>query len=180
MTLLALAAERAAEDTSGPTPPSALQVVQALLALGAKPAQAMETALKLKDPALLRALLDAGGDPNMPASNGQPLVFSWVAVMPLDNLRLLAKHGLDLDSSFHGDPLAFVFAIHRRRDLLAFLIEQGADVGRPRPDGRTAPGEVQAQIDEALKERSPIPPELLQVKAMLDARKLKAADAKRA
>jgi hypothetical protein len=64
-----------------------------------------------------------------------------------------------------------VLAIKQRRDLLAFLIEQGADVARPRPDGRNAPGEVNAQIDEALKAGQPVPPELLQIKAMMDARK---------
>jgi len=174
MTLLAQAAEQADAEPAGPTPPSALQVAQVLLALGAKPGPAMETAVKLKDPALLRALLDAGGNPNMPASNGQPLVFSWISVMPLETLRLLAERGLDLNARFYGDPLAFVVTVHRRHDLLALLIERRADVGRPRGDGRTAAGEVESQIAEALKAGEAIPPALLQAKAMLDARAAKA------
>jgi len=170
MTLLALAAAQA--NASAPGAASVLLVVEVLLSLGAKPAQAMETATKLKDPALLRLLLDAGGDPNMKARDGQPLVFSWLAVMPLPTLRLLAERGLDLNATFYRDPLAVVLAITQRCDLLAFLIEQGADVARPRPDGRNAPGEVDAQIDEALKAGQPVAPELLQLKVMLDARKL--------
>jgi hypothetical protein len=169
MTLLALAAQQA--DADDPGAASVLPVVEVLLSLGAKPAQAMETATKLKDLALLRLLLDAGGDPNMKARDGQPLVFSWLAVMPLPTLRLLAERGLDLNATSYQDPLAVVLAIKQRRDLLAFLIEQGADMARPRPDGRNAPGEVDAQIDEALKAGQPVPPELLQIKAMMDARK---------
>jgi len=170
MTLLALAAGLA--DADAPGAASVLPVVEVLLSLGAKPAQAMETATKLTDPALLRLLLDAGGDPNMKARDGQPLVFRWLAVMPLPTMRLLAERGLDLNATFHGDPLAVVLAIKQRRDLLAFLIEQGADVARPRPDGRNAPGEVDAQIDEAVKAGQTVAPELLQLKAMIEARKL--------
>jgi len=170
MTLLALAAERHFGDAPVLPEGPELEVVRTLLALGAKPDQALDTASKLKQPDLLRVLLEAGGNANLRTPGDQPLAFHWLSILPPDNLRLLAAHGLDLNTTSYGDPFAVSVSIHRRWDLLAVLIELGADTTRPRPDGRTVAGELTAQLaEEATAGRAP-PPDLLRAKALLDNR----------
>lgn len=171
MTLLALAAERHFNDAPDTTDGRELQVVQVLLELGAKPNQGLDTAAKLKRSDLLRLLLAAGADPNLHADGEQPLVFRWLSVMTPETLRLLAAHGLDLNATSYGDPFAVTATIYRRWDLLAVLIELGADTARPRPDGRTVAGELSVQLAEEAQAGRPAPPDLLQAKALLDARR---------
>jgi len=169
MTLLALAAERHFDDAPDKTDGRGLQVVQVLLKLGAKPNQGLDTAARLKQTDLLRLLLDAGADPNLHAEGEQPLVFRWLRVMTPETLRLLAAHGLDLNATAYGDPFAVTATIYRRWDLLAVLIELGADTTRPRPDGRSVSGELAAQLAEEARAGHTAPPDLLRAMALLGA-----------
>ncbi len=160
MPLLALA-------VSGDGDPADIPVVQALLATGAKPDAGLDGATRRADPALLRVLLEAGANPNYTPFGQQPIVFRWLDVMTPDTLRLLVKHGLDTDGRSYGDPLAVVATIHRRWDLLVVLIAAGADVTRPRADGRNVRDELTAQAARAVEEGKPVPPDLLRATAML-------------
>jgi len=161
MTLLRLAAEALEPDGQE------LPVVRALLALGARADQAMPAAVARDDPALLEMLLAAGAHPNLQNAYGQPLIFDVKSSIPPRSFRLLAAHGLNLDSVSYGDPLPVQLAIYRRWDLLAIAIELGADTARTRDDGRSVAGELAAQADEALKAGRDVPAELQQARALL-------------
>jgi hypothetical protein len=166
MTLLRLAVERPDARTSDD---SELPVVRGLLALGAHPDDAMPVACVRSDPALLELLLAAGGHPNLMIKPQRPLVFDTVGSLTASNFRLLAVHGLDLESSSHDEPLAVQLALQRRWDLLAIAIELGADPTRARLDGRNVAGELANQLAEATASGRPPPPELLHARQLLQA-----------
>ncbi len=138
-----------------------LSVVRALLDLGAHADDALPAAVMRSDPALLEMLLAAGGNPNLQVTPGQPLAFDMMSTVTPRNFRLLAAHGLDLDSVCRGDPLPVQLAIYRRWDLLQIAIEGGADVMRLREDGRGVAGELAAQA-EAERQAGRSPPADLQ------------------
>ncbi|HSB94867.1 MAG TPA: hypothetical protein VLC91_00350 [Spongiibacteraceae bacterium] len=166
MTLLGLATERAFENpdcASG----SRLAVVQQLLALGADANSGLDAALKIDDITFLRTLLDAGANPNQSTEFDQPVVFGRLSNLPPDHLRLLIERGLDKNAISYGNPLAFELAVKRRWDLLALLIESGADWRKPRPDGRTVAGDIAAQITE-LQQQGDLPADLLRVRDLID------------
>jgi hypothetical protein len=144
-TLLALAVSGPDARTSDG---SEMPVVRALLALGAKADAAMEVACIRADSTLLQTLLAAGGNPNLMIAERQPLVFSVMSSITPANFRLLARHGLDLNSRSYDDPLPVQLVIHRRWDLLLVALELGADMTRARPDGRTVAGELASQFAE--------------------------------
>lgn len=168
MTLLGLAVDRDFGRLPDAKDNDELPVVRALLGLGAKADRGLDSAMRQSDTMLLRMLLDAGADPNLTGDGGQPLVFGWIGTITPEALRLLGAHGLDPDGTGYGDPLAVVVTIHRRWDLLAVLIELGADTTRPRPDGRNVAAELAAQADEATKKGGTVPPELARVTALLN------------
>jgi len=170
MTLMRLAVSSADERVSDG---SDVPVVRTLLALGAKPDAAMHTACVRFDSDLLATLLAAGGNPNLKAGGHQPLVFDTMSSITPRNFRLLAQHGLDLNSRSHDDPLPVQLAIYRRWDLLAIAIELGADTQRARPDSRTVAGELASQIDEETKAGREPPADLLRASALLDAARKK-------
>ena len=150
---------------------SILPVVKALLALGANPNEAMPVACMREDPALLKMLLAAGADPNLMVNPDQPLIFRVKSTVKAQNFRLLASHGLDLNSSAHGDPLVVQLTIYRRWDLLAIAIELGADLTPTRSDGRNVAGELESQIaEEAAAGREP-PPQLLLARKLLESKR---------
>ena len=129
MTLMELAVTQAFESP----PPSdasasSLDIVRALLALGADPNAGLEIATKLPDAAILRALLDAGANPNYADDRG-PVVFRWLNVMPLVNFTALLDHGLDLNLVDHtaGTPLIMAAAWNDRWELVLLLMARGAD-----------------------------------------------------
>ena len=152
---------------------SELPVVRALLDLGASPAPAMPIACMRLDPALLEMLLAAGGDPNLEVVAQRPLVFDTMSVITPRSFRILAAHGLDLNSVGYGDPLPVQLAIYRRWDLLAIAIELGADTSRTRRDGRSVDSELAVQIDEEKAAGREVPADLLRARAALDARQTK-------
>lgn len=165
MTLLRLAVESV--DKSGSNG-SELPMVRALLALGASPDEAMSTACMRTDAALLELLLAAGGNPNLERVAQRPLVFDTMSVVTPHNFRLLAAHGLNLNSISYGNPLPVQLAIYRRWDLLAIAIDLGADTPRARPDGRTVAGELNSQMAEEKAAGHEVPADLLRARAALD------------
>jgi len=164
MTLMRLAVYSAdARRSDG----SELPVVRALLSLGAKPDPAMATAGMRADPALLELLLAAGGNPNLEPVAQRPLIFEVMSVITPRSFRLLAAHGLDLDSVSFGAPLPVQLAIYRRWDLLAIAIELGANTTRTRPDGRSVASELSLQVDEETAAGREVPADLLRARAVL-------------
>jgi hypothetical protein len=147
-----------------------LPVVRALLKLGARPDDALPVACVRVDAALLELLLSAGANPNLRVRPQQPLVFDVMQSLTPPNFRLLLAHGLDVDSTSNGDPLTVQLAIHRRWDLLAIAIEQGADLSRTRSDGRNLAGELARQIAEETQAGRVASPDLLQAQRRLAAR----------
>jgi len=175
MTLLrlAVAEEFSAQDSQTP---SEVPVIRALLALGARPAPGLEVATKLKDPEVLRLLLDAGADLNLNVS-GSPVAFVWINIMPVANLRLLAEHGLNLNlADQFGTPLILAAAEQGNWDSVIFLLERGADPRRPDRDGRT----LSSFVDERLNDQySSAPKELVQqVRHRIDAMQRTSANGK--
>jgi hypothetical protein len=170
MTLMRLAVRGADARVSDG---SDMPVVRALLALGAKPDAAMHDACVRFDPDLLATLLAAGGNPNLKAGAHQPLVFDTMSSITPRNFRLLAQHGLDLNSQAYDDPLPVQLTIYRRWDLLAIAIELGADTKRARPDGRNVADELASQIDEETKAGRALPADLLRASALLEASRKK-------
>lgn len=167
MTLLALAVDRARGGEEC-TPGSRLDVVKALLALGANGDSGLDGALAATDIRILAALLEAGANPNIGDSFGTPMVFRWCSSLPLAHLRMLIAHGLDLDAKEYGAPLALVLALNRRWDLVEVLIQSGADWRIPREDGRNVSGELAAQLAELRAEKSAVPPVMLRVSDLLN------------
>jgi len=144
-----------------------LMTVKALLAFGADPSAGLEAAIELRDPSILRELVTSGGNPNLVLENGQALVFKSLGTMPLESLRILQIHGLNLNACIFGEPLVVVVARLRRWDLLAFLAQQGADVERIGRDGRRAVDEVNAQMTREFKATRTVSSALLEVAALL-------------
>lgn len=169
VTLISLAAERMSEADTPERANQQLEVIRTLLKLGARPDPALATAVKVKDPAVLQALLEAGAKPNQGASEDRPLVFDWLAVMPLENLRLLIAHGLDVNAQERGIPLAFAMANHQRWDLLLLAAQHGADLAVQREDGRSGGSEVMRRIEEARASGQEPAPELSRLQALTDA-----------
>ena len=166
MTLMRLAVDRPDARTSDG---SELPVVRALLSLGARTDDAMPAACTRSDSALLSLLLAAGGNPNLMVHGHEPLVFEVMSSITPQNFRLLATHGLILDSRSHGDPLPVQLAIYRRWDLLAIAIELGADMAPARPDGRTVASELTSQLNEETTAGREIPADLLRARTALQA-----------
>nr|WP_295769674.1 hypothetical protein [Rhodoferax sp.] len=157
---------------------SEMPVVRALLALGALPEDAMPTACIRFDSELLEILLAAGGNPNLNTGDRDPLVFGTMNSITPRNFRLLAQHGLNLNSkSRNDDPLPVQLAIYRRWDLLAIALELGADITLARKDGRNVAGELAGQIDEKTKAGGELPADLMLASALLEASRAHRRDA---
>jgi hypothetical protein len=168
MTLIGLAADEAfSAQSANRNAASELSIVQTLIALGAKPNPALQTATKLNDPEILRTLLEAGADPNLKIS-GSPVAFAWVNIMPVANLRLLAQHGADLNAvDQSGTPLILSAAQAENWDAVAFMIEQGADVRRADSSGRTVASFIANRLVGDASDGTTPSPGLLRVKVLL-------------
>jgi len=169
-TLIGMATEQAFDAPDEKRAGRRRAAIETLLRLGAKPGPAMSAALKVNDPAILEALLNAGADPNALTEQGSPLVFEWLSIMPVENLRLLVQHGLNVNVIQYNTPLAVEVTLKRRWDLLLLLAQSGADLAKPRDDGRNVAGELAIRVEEAKSEGREPPPELLRVRELLGAR----------
>ncbi len=99
-----------------------------------------------------------------------PIVFEWLSVMPVENLRLLVAHGLNVNVVQYKTPLAVEVTLQRRWDLLLLLAQSGADLSKPRDDGRNVADELTVRVEEAKSEARDPPPDLLRVRELLGAR----------
>jgi hypothetical protein len=169
-TLIGMATELASGEQDETRARRTLAVIETLIQLGAKPGPAMIAALKVKDPAVLSTLLQAGADPNALTEHGSPLVFEWLSVMPVENLQLLIRHGLNVNVIQYNTPLAVEVTLKRRWDLLLLLAQSGADLSKPRNDGRNVADELAIRVEEAKSEGREPPPDLLRVRELLGAR----------
>lgn len=166
-TLISMAAEQAFDAPDEASAGRRFAVIQTLIRLGAKPGPAMSTALKLKDPAVLNALLEAGADPNALTEHRSPLVFEWLSTMPVENLRLLIQHGLNVNVVQYNTPLPVEVTLQRRWDLLLLLAQSGADLRKPRDDGRNVADELAIRVEEAKSEGHDPPADLVRVRELL-------------
>jgi hypothetical protein len=168
MTLVRLAVERAEAGQFDPQGQrTALAVLRALLENGAKANPGMEAATKVKDQEILRALLEAGADANLKA-NGEAVVFPWINVLPAKNLRLLAKHGADINSKDrHGTPLILRAAQGDNWEVVAVLLELGADREQADRQGLTLRSLVADRVRH-YRQESAMPEGMGRVRAMLE------------
>jgi ankyrin repeat protein len=141
-----------------------IEAVKTLLAAGADPNHnngqkssfALANAAQAST-AVLRVMLDAGGDPNGRDSEGVPIIFSnWDVGAYTDRERqsrfaLLLERGLDVNSTMpetgrccHGYPLLLYRMAKgmQDKDAQAYadalqLLERGADPNRAAPSGKT-------------------------------------------
>ena len=169
MTFLSLAMEEEfGAEWSKRGMPSELPIVRELLARGANPNSGMDTATKIPDPEFIRALLEAGADPNLKVGKS-PVVFNWLTVIPVANFALLAEHGLDLNSNDpYGTPLVQRAAESEKWEIVAYLIEHGADVKRGDKSGRTLSALIEDRIQSFKSSEREIPEGLTRVKKLLD------------
>jgi ankyrin repeat protein len=167
ITLLGLAVERAFEQPEC-AQGSRLAVVKQLLALGAKADSGLDSALKIDDIAFLTTLLDAGANPNQRTQFDQPILFGRLSALPVASMNLMIERGVDVNAVSYGNSLSFELALKRRWDLLALIIEHGADAYKRRDDGRYAANEIAEQIVNLEKEGKELPADLLRVRDLLD------------
>jgi ankyrin repeat protein len=153
MTLMELAVTQA-ELPPATNGTSSLDVVRALLALGADPNAGLALATKLPNDSTLLALLDAGAKPGFATDRG-PVVFEWLNVMPVGNLVALLDHRLDPNITDNaGVPLIIAAAQGDRWDVVLLLMDRGADASRGDRQGMRLADVVQSRLESTMT-RSP-------------------------
>ncbi len=171
MTLMELAVTRAWEST-GPSERGALSldIVRQLLSFGADPNAGLEIATKLPDVAILSALLDAGAKTDHANDHG-PVVFEWLAVMPVANLEALLDHELDgnLVDRF-GTPLVVAAARADRWDLVALLMARSADLSRADAQGVRLADVVASRTESIATRPAPVQAAFARVRSRLSAK----------
>jgi hypothetical protein len=141
--------------------PELAEAVRTLLSLGADPnytngkrnSFAMSNAVHASAP-VLRAMLEAGGNPNARNEFGEPMILkNWYLGYYPDQARsrleLLLDHGADVNSAMpesRSDSAGYTLLLYRTKmgldDKLAYadalaLLERGADPNRAGADGMT-------------------------------------------
>lgn len=173
--------------------PELTQAVKTLLALGADPnytnGQDLSFALgySVHGPAeTLRAMLDAGGNPNAVNADGWPLVFmhfklGYYKDQELARLDLLLDRGADInatvpdkDSETAGYTLV-LYTTHNAQDnaleyaTAQHLLERGADPNRVAPDGMTLAKKLTQHRDQFALKKWPAPPQFTSLWAWAEA-----------
>ena len=123
-----------------------------LLSRGANPnAQVLkESPLKaaLVCPAIVRTLLEAGADPNLPLADGDMVLIHAIRISnshphTFEVLKLLLGHGADPNlahaSTGERTPL-MIAAVYLRVDMVRLLLEHGADVTQVNSEGKCVLG----------------------------------------
>ncbi len=175
-TLLGYAVNRVLADYSGD--PS-VEGVRLLLARGARSSEILlETIISGNTPGsvnLLQAVLEAGANPNSPGPDGLPLIHITHAWHGLDKLKLLARHGADLQA-LNNRPdrpqwTALMNAAYMMDwEMALFFLQHGVPPGYVAPDGNTlasilkerasnreAPSAAYDEFMAALRARTPAP-----------------------
>jgi hypothetical protein len=141
--------------------PELVEAIRTLLSLGADPnytngnrdSFALANAVHASVP-VLRAMVDAGGNPNAPDEFGRPMILmNWyLGYYPNDQrarLDLLLDHGADINSAMpenESEYAGYSLLLYRTRDGLdhsdayadaLHLLEHGADANRVAADGMT-------------------------------------------
>ena len=136
--------------------------IKVLMELGADPAVYTESrgtigyqAMTNKTTTSLKALLEAGMDPNIPHSNGDspPLIFA-APNLPApdvegnDSLKLLVEYGADVNArdSLGNTPL--ILMTITKFDEALYLMDHGADVHAMSKSGKTVAYAIQARLDD--------------------------------
>ena len=166
-------------------PPAAVEPVRMLMDAGARPtpdileaeASGPWAADRLvarligggeQGPAVLDLVLAAGGNPNARDGDGRPLLAS--SYLRPASAEVLVRHGADVNArdSSRADRLgytpAMLQAVYGEWDLVAFLLDHGADPGISAADGRTlrdlvraaSPGAPDARLTR-LRQRLGVP-----------------------
>jgi ankyrin repeat protein len=105
------------------------------------------------DAALVKTLLDAGADPNVANDAGATALMR--AVEDLEKTRLLVEHGayVKVASDNHRTPLLIASSIRGNRDVVAYLLDHGANASDRAPAvpvATTALTEAAKQGDAAI------------------------------
>ena len=165
------------------TRPELVQAVQTLLSLGADPNYTNEhfesyaLAQSTHGPlALLKAMLDAGGNPNAKDSQGKPIIFGlWATIYhPNDRaarLDLLLDRGADINSALPNDSsyrAGYSIVMERASGGIGevtdysealHLLQRGADFHHAAPDGATLAQILAEHRKSYTDEHKPPPPE---------------------
>jgi hypothetical protein len=98
-----------------------------------------------EDVAILKLLLDHGGDPNS-RYNDAPALCASADADRFPQMHLLLERGADINSTaLDGSTAAVTLADHGRFDEVAYLIKRGADIHKPDKYGATLAFAVQAR-----------------------------------
>src|SRR5690625_1762363 len=134
------------------------EAIQTLIELGSNPAgqvvkglgSPLLAAIQHKDVRYLKAMLDAGVDPNFKRHGEEPILHAAAGPegQSLEHLKLLLIHGADINArdSLGLTPLIQAINTHRP-DVALYLVERGADVNAFTRNGVTMMFAVQSVID---------------------------------
>lgn len=170
MTLLRLAVDQSFDmemEESKRSLPSELPVIKSLLAHRADPNSALETATKIKNAEILRMLLVAGADANYKVEES-PVIFSWLTVLPEENIEALIAHGLDVnETDRYGTPLIVEAGRVENWKAVLLLLKHGADRKRTDKQGMNIETLIPDRINSHQTGGNEIPPGLLHVQNAL-------------
>jgi hypothetical protein len=151
-----------------------LEMISALLSLGAKPTPALEHACAMPHSDVLRMLLEAGADPNTVLNRGdlkEPVFYTCLrSSNPTENLQLLSQKGVSFDApSYDGKTAIWAASIYSRWDTALFLLDHGASLDAIAPDGKTVRSHVQEEADRQMAsyQNMKVPEDLQQLAARL-------------
>jgi ankyrin repeat protein len=146
-----------------------VDVVRVLLTLGADPNAGLEIATKVHDGAVLAALLDAGAKTDHQNDHG-PVVFEWLAVMPLANFTTMLDHGMNPNlTDRSGTPLIVAAAQQDRWDFVLLLMSRGATTTRGDAQGVRLADVVQSRVESTTERPAKMKADIARVKSQLGA-----------
>ncbi len=180
----ALAAEANPNDAADPLSLASgrndQELVALLISYGADAARspaALPAAVKNRNAAMAKALLDAGADPNASATDGTTPIGVALASGDLDLARVMLQHGGEAEAfvepaivrgdvafitsllqfgltpdgvDSEGNPFIVRAAVEGKLEIVKLLLEKGADVKKPGKEGQAALHYAAVMKEEAL------------------------------